>query len=136
MDKLELQRKFRLLYKQADFKTRLKIDREIRRVLARNDSEKRLYTAFFKAVKNGNKAAVEKMLTSDERIDINKQDKGLGNTALIYAIVNTDIELVKLLLDLGANPLIKNNKGNDSLDAANIIKENTKLVQLISEYIK
>ncbi len=135
MDKLEFQRKFRLFYTKADYKTRLEIDREIHRVLVRSDSEKRLYTAFFKAVKNGNTAAVEKMLTSDVRVDINKQDKGLGNTALIYAIVNADIALVKMLLDFGANPLIKNNKGNNSLDAAKIVKENAKLVQLISEYI-
>lgn len=136
MDKLEFERKFRLLYKRADYKTRKKIDGEMHRLLARKDSEKKLYNAFFKALKEGNKVAVEKILSSDERIDINKQDNGLGNTALIYAIINADKELVKLLLDHGANPLIKNYKGKDSLDAANLIKKSSELMQLISGYIK
>ena len=135
MDALEFERKFRLFYKQADYKTRREIDLKIQRILSKKESEKRLYDAFFTAIKKGNKIVVETILNSDDRIDINKQDNGLGNTALIYSIINADMELVKLLLDLGANPLIKNNNGKNSLDAANHIKD-TELVQLISKYIK
>lgn len=136
MDTLEFKRWFQLFYKQADYKTRKEIDREIHQILARKDSEKRLYNAFFKAIKEGNKYAVEKILSSDERVDINKQDNSLGNTALIYAIIYSNLKLVKLLLDHGANPLLKNYKGKDSLDAAKLVKESTELTKLILEYVK
>ena len=52
------------------------------------------------------------LLDSGAEMDIKDND---GNTALIYATIQENNGIVKLLLDRGANPLIKNNS-NDRFD--------------------
>ncbi len=64
-------------------------------------------TALSIAVFNENKNIVELLLFNDA--DINKPNKD-GTTPLMKAAVKNDIEMVRFLLNRGANPLIADNK--------------------------
>ena len=52
-----------------------------------------------------------------EQIYLNEKDKD-GNTALILASSNGNVEVVKYLIDSGANVNIKNNECKTALDLA------------------
>lgn len=62
------------------------------------------------------------------------QEDNQGNTALIYAVAhNPNPEVIKFLLENGANPLIKNNQGYSALDYAQDLGEED-LLSLIQKY--
>lgn len=54
--------------------------------------------------------------------DINYQYPGIGDTLLMYALIDKNNDIVKLLIDnapaLGLNPLLVNNEGKSALDLA------------------
>lgn len=64
---------------------------------------------------------------------VNQQDSQ-GNTALIYAVThNPNPEVIKFLLENGANPLIRNNQGYSALDYARDLGEKN-IISLIQRY--
>lgn len=70
--------------------------------------------AFILAVKSGKKDVVEVFLDNGEDVNFQTAD---GNTALIYAKgLYRGLEVVKMLLEAGANVHIKNNEGRNVLE--------------------
>jgi hypothetical protein len=65
-------------------------------------------------------------------IEINKQD-ALGTTILMYAAAQNQVEMVKLLLAKGANPLLQDNYGRTVFDIVKIILKNKDDLKLTSE---
>lgn len=133
MDRFEMERKFKQLFREADYQTKKKINQEIHRCVAKNKSDEQRKHAFFKAVKTGNLRAVENILNEDDIIDVNLKDEKLGNTALIYAITHGHSSIMNLLLDSGADPMIENYKGKNSLDAAGLAKNTSEIISLINK---
>lgn len=82
----------------------------------------------------GKIAPLEKLKPEEIQSIINQQDNQ-GNTPLIYAVINNpNPEEIKFLLEHGANPLIKNNKGHSALDYARDLRSKND-VKLIEEYL-
>jgi len=119
MNNAEMNKRFKEFYKKADYKTKLRINREIHQIIIRNQNKKQRKAAFFEAVEQGNLNAVETILERDKIIDVNQKDDELGRTPLLYAVINGNSDLIRLLLQHGADPRIKNDKGYDAIDAAN-----------------
>ena len=130
MNKAEAIKKFKELYKQADYKTRQLIDKELGYSLSKMESENQRKRAFFEAIKQRNINAVANIIKEDDLIDANVKDQKLGNTPIIHAICNNDEHMVELLLRNGADSTIKNDAGYNALDAARISK-NKKIKDLI-----
>jgi len=130
MNKAETIKKFKELYRQADYKTRQLIDKELGYSLSKMKSENQRKRAFFEAIKQRNINAVANIIKEDDLIDANVKDQKLGNTPLIYAICSNDENIVELLMRNGADPSIKNDKGYNALDAARKSR-NTKIKDLI-----
>lgn len=63
---------------------------------------------FVNAVRDGNVARIESYLSSGENINAKN---ALGNTALHYAVASGDSDMVKFLLENGADANIANSKG-------------------------
>ena len=63
---------------------------------------------FVNAVRDGNVAQIESYLANGENINAKN---ALGNTALHYAVASDDAEMVKFLLENGADANIANSKG-------------------------
>ena len=61
---------------------------------------------------------------------MNKQDPGMGWSALIWASKEGRVENVKILLEAGADPGLKDKMGKTALDWAKE-KENQELVVLL-----
>lgn len=78
------------------------------------------------------KMLIQKMVPKHE---CNYQDR-LGNTILIYAVMSNQIELVKFILDQGADIKIKNIDGNTVLHFAAKIKNHEMLKFLKEEFQK
>ena len=133
MNKAEAIKKFKELYRQADYKTRRLIDKEIGKSITRNENEKQRKRAFFEAVKRGNLKAVETILERDKIIDVNQQDGKSGNTALTYAVDKEHYEVVKLLLQKGADPKIRNKHGYNSIDATRFCKD-SRITDLLNHH--
>jgi len=74
-------------------------------------------TALHFAVDNGFTDTVKLLLEKSKAIDVNSQDR-LGNTALIKAVEACNKDVVKLLLDAGANRELANIQGNTPLTIA------------------
>ena len=64
---------------------------------------------------SGDFSNLEKLLQQSPKLDLNKK-YAEGNTALIVAVQNDDKKIAKLLMDYGANTLIKNNLDQDVFD--------------------
>jgi len=78
------------------------------------------------------------ILDSGTEMDMDIKDND-GNTALIYAAMQDQIGIVKLLLDRGANPLIKNNlneRFDDYLTLNLGIPRVDRVLNTFSQYIK
>lgn len=80
------------------------------------------------AAANGDAGTVHDLIT--EKIDVNVVDR-IGATALMYAARNNQIDCMKVLLEAGADPALKTNKGytalwfaenNAHVDAANLLR--------------
>lgn len=77
---------------------------------------------------------LEKLNPEVVRPIVNQQDDE-GNTALIYAVVNNpNPEVIRFLLENGANPLIKNNQGYTALDYAQDLGEED-LLRLMEKFL-
>ncbi len=61
---------------------------------------------------------------------VNAQDKK-GNTPLLWAVKKNKSKVVTLLLQYGANPNIRNNKGNNAWDLA---KKRRKISSILEKY--
>ena len=105
---------FMQLYRKADPATKKKFLRSLDETLNKKESRDQRNGVFLETVKSNNTEAARTILS--DGIDINVTDS-LGNTALIYAAMNDNIPLVRLLLAYGANPHLKNNKGRSAMDA-------------------
>lgn len=85
-------------------------------------------TALMQAVWHEN---LVKLLLQSPRVEINAQDQ-FGRTALMVAVMSSNENIVKILLDAGADPNLKNYEGKTALDLANVAFRPT-LEKLISE---
>ena len=97
---------------------------------------------FVNAVRDGNVAQIESYLANGENINAKN---ALGNTALHYAVASDDAEMVKFLLENGADANIANSKGwtptaiaekKDLKDIVNIFqsdKDNKALSALVAQ---
>ena len=70
-------------------------------------------TLLCQAVQDGNFLAT-KMLIEEYGANPNGKTAASGVTPLMIACADGDVQIVKLLLKHGADPFIKNNRGNDS----------------------
>jgi ankyrin repeat protein len=86
------------------------INRKANVNLTNNDNE----TALMIASRNGNQNMVTLLLESDH-IDLNTQHAHLGNTALIHAVTENHVEVVKKLINRKANVNLTNNKKETAL---------------------
>lgn len=128
----DVHREFRRLYEKADYKTRRKIDLEMHRVVTRNKSKKQLESSLFEAGEWGNLNAVRRMIKTVSNLDINCTVK-LDNTTLIKAILKKDSRIVELLISNNAEPYIQKNKGKNSFDAADLIK-NSDIIKFLKRH--
>lgn len=94
--------------------------------------EKKVYLLGY-AAKRGKRSLVQQYL--EDGIDPNLKNPVTGYTPLHYACWNNFYDIVDLLLQYGANPLIKNNEGENSLETARITK-NKKLIELLENKVK
>ena len=78
--------------------------------LANNSSYKN--QLFINAAANGDVGTLHDLIL--ENFDVNAVDR-IGATALMYAARNNQIECIKVLLDAGANPSLKTNKGHTAM---------------------
>lgn len=90
----------------------------------------RLGNVIFIAAKNNNKLMV-KYLIEDLNVNIDVIDPTYGNSSLIWVVKNNCYNVVKYLLDNGANLDIKNNNGKTALDIA-IEKNNIDILNLFN----
>jgi ankyrin repeat protein len=90
-------------------------------------------TAFIKAFRSGQVAVVKVFLKKNARIDPQKTAK---YTDLMVASMNGHTDIVKMLLDRGANPGLKDNSGKTAIDYAkstelrNLLEANLKKVNI------
>eukprot|EP01084_Bolivina_argentea_P062674 114628_1 len=68
-------------------------------------------------MKNGNINYIKNLITSNE-IDINAQNPENGQSLLIYAIIVGNYDLVKVIINFGANVNIKDNDEQDAIQHA------------------
>lgn len=71
---------------------------------------------------------------SDVEILLNSQNQA-GNTPLHWAIINNKVDTAKLLLELGTNPNMINEKGETPLDTA-LMYNLTELIPILSKQTK
>ena len=90
---------------------------------------------FISACEYGFIEIVEEYIKNKE-IDINTEYCGcsLNHTGLMYAAINGHYEVVKLLLENGANPNIKALNGGTALILASAKKENTNIINILLDY--
>ena len=69
----------------------------------------------------------------DSGYDLNIQNDVGGDTTLIYATSNNKIEIVKLLLNVGADIDKQNNRGNTALTVA-AYNNNREIVEILLDY--
>lgn len=122
MELYELEQEFNKIWNKADYKGKKQMLREIDRIVNRRKSEKNRIEAFFQAVKNNKVSAVKKIL--NQGVNVNEKDDELGNTAISHAVFARNPELIKLLLEHGADSHVKNNRGYSTLDAAKLLGSN------------
>ncbi|KAJ3225977.1 hypothetical protein HK099_005802 [Clydaea vesicula] len=73
------------------------------------------WTPLHEASLNGHHEVVEYLLLHGASVDAAGLD---GDTALMDAVTNCEYKTVEVLLEFGANVLLKNNAGNDSIQAS------------------
>ena len=71
-------------------------------------------------------------LILDKKVDVNVVDKAQGFSALTFALTNENVEVVKVLLDGGANPNLKSKEGTTMLEFAKKGK-NAEIVKLLQD---
>ena len=85
---------------------------------------------FITACKNKQKAVV-KVFLNGKKIDINEKDDN-GRTALFYACGNGDKEIVKMLLEAGANASLEDNKSISPIHQG-ALKGNKDILKMLVE---
>ena len=91
-------------------------------------------TALMRAAKNGNLKEVDRLIKSDADVNLCDND---GWTALMNAArYQNDPEIVKLLLEAGANPEQKNKYGSTALHLAAAYSESPEIVRELVEATK
>lgn len=100
-------------------------------------------SSLFDAIENGDRRAVLKILSSATQIDLNYQEPADGQTFLIEAIRAEQTQIVRILLERGADPNLKEmiaasddeaaNLGATPLDAA-LETNRTEIVGLLIEH--
>lgn len=87
----------------------------------------------YDAIKIGNINDIKEMLSNLNGIDLNARHSNNGNTPLIFAIDNDNIEAAMLLLDAGADPDIQNDDNHSALHwaAAKSSQEDTRLIEMV-----
>ena len=80
-------------------------------------------------MKNGNVNYIKNLITSND-ININAQNPENGQTLLIYAVIVGNFDLVKAIINFGANVKIKDNEGQDALQHA-VIYGRYKITELV-----
>lgn len=90
---------------------------------------------FVRACELGNTDIIKEYINNKE-IDINTEYCGceFNHTGLMYAAINGHYEVVKLLLENGANPNIKALNGGTALILASAKKENTNIINILLDY--
>jgi ankyrin repeat protein len=78
------------------------------------------WTALMHASRWNKPACVEVILKSDPLLDI--RDRQLGRSALIWAAYKSHYDVVILLLEAGADPLVKDINGNRAVDLAGSVQ--------------
>lgn len=84
---------------------------------------------YFRFIEKGNVAGLKKLI-EENNIDINLVKTPAGNTGLMYAVHFKKKEVIKYLMQAGADVNIKNNN-NES--AADIGKNNKELKELLEK---
>ncbi len=93
-----------------------------------------VFDALMKLIKiNDTKLFIELYQQKIKQIKINQKDKQNGNTLLIYAIKSNAKEIIKFLLESGADTNIENNFNNTALHYAFSYK-NYKIADLLTNY--
>jgi len=130
MEMHEIEQEFNKVWNRSDYKQKKMLLREIDRIVNRKESENKRIKAFFQAVQNNKVGAVNNVL--DQGIDVNVKDEVLGNTALCHAVFAGNVEMIKILLDQGADPRVQNNRGYNAIDAGKLMgnDEINKLINL------
>ena len=100
----------------------------VRRVLGIRTPNKRL----IRAAQYGNVQEVKKIL-GEAGVNIETRDKKSGNTALMFAALGNWYDVVRLLLDKGANTEAMNKDGETALDIAEN-KENLKIMVALLDF--
>lgn len=129
MELYEIEQEFNKVWNRADYKQKKQILQEIERIINRKESERNQAKTFFEAVQNKNILAVKNIL--DQGVDVNLKEDVLGNTALSNAVIARNIDIIKILLEKGADPRIENNKGYCAIDAAKLMG-NDEIIKLLS----
>lgn len=92
--------------------------------------ESKYGTALMAATIKGHRDAVVFLIA--EGATLNNKDS-YGNTALLHSAVFNRTEIAKLLLEAGADPHIKDVRGNKALDYV-ILKQNIDFIKLLNSY--
>ncbi|MDD2623357.1 MAG: Ankyrin repeats (3 copies) [bacterium ADurb.Bin157] len=88
-------------------------------------------TLLFKAIEQSNLSAVQMLVEADS--DVHRCENNKGYSPLLTAVEIGNTEIVKVLLDIGADPEAKDNNGESSLIKA-VIDERFDVVSLLLEY--
>ena len=127
-----LRRTLRRTSRRATRRNRLiqggKFTDAVRRVLGIRTPNKRL----IRAAQYGNVQEVKKIL-GEAGVNIETRDKKSGNTALMFAALGNWYDVVRLLLDKGANTEAMNKDGETALDIAEN-KENLKIMVALLDF--
>jgi ankyrin repeat protein len=93
-----------------------------------NAQEMHGYSSLMWAVMKGKKETAR--LLAEHQADVNAREKKANWTALMMATVKDDVEMVRLLLDKGADPKLADTSGTTALEIARR-RRNPLLIQLL-----
>ena len=116
MEEPRLRAEFRRLFRKLNRRKQEEFLQHIYETRRQKESDKHKNQFFIKSAKNGDLETVKRLLS--EGADVNTTDKKLGNSALFYAVIKEDLNMVMYLLEKRADPKQKNKKGTNPITAA------------------